>query len=217
MYDRIEDALGNDYLMFFHPAWPCVNLTPVCNVDQCLAQVNFALEKYGTDLTKWADSLQNQIAKLFRVSWILQRLSIESIRKPILVHKEGLRFVIDCGDTRLMAKMLSADPGTVPVVATCKKSQYNDYMDWIAVESTDHLKTLSGFDNSAEVLLSATQGTHAVSWLEIGDQTTAHHLHDESLRLKWMQQFINLHDQNYRFSREWFTVPVDQLMNLPNL
>jgi hypothetical protein len=111
----IEQALGDQWAMFYHSQWPVEDLQPVCTLEQSVRTVNQQLQSVR-DLTQWKYAHQDEIARLLWVNWMYQRLSAEPIRKPVLVHKQDNKLVVDCGDTRLMSLNLLPDPGTVSVL-----------------------------------------------------------------------------------------------------
>ena len=211
MYLTIEQALGNQYLMFYKANFPCSLLHPICDIDACILQVNQCITAHGTNTSQWKHYEQDQAARLCWVNWIYHNLSKEPIRKPVLVHYDGSKFVVDCGDTRLMALNLLHDPGTVNVVATCKVDDSAKYQDWFPIYNNQDLIKATKFGNQSHVLVTACHTDYAIDWLEIGDQTTAHHLHNVNLRLKMLQEYINNQDLNFRFDRSWMYCAIDWL------
>ena len=47
------------------------------------------------------------------------------------------------------------------------------------------------------------QSDYPVDWLEFGDTTTAHHLHDYQQRLDMMQRYLDQQYDDYRFEPNW--------------
>jgi hypothetical protein len=198
----IEQALGDQYLMFYHGAWPAEDLQPVCTLKQSIATVNYHLAKSGRVITKWEPAAQDEAARLLWVNWMYQRLGVEPIRKPILVHKENSKLVVDCGDTRLMSLGLLIDPGEVSVVCTTTKDRAEEFVDWTPVRNNRELLRLTGFGRGAHVMLRPA-ATHAIEWLEVGDHTTAHHLHDVDQRIAMIQRYIDTQVDDFEFSIDW--------------
>jgi hypothetical protein len=197
----IEQALGNQWAMFYHPQWPVEELRPVCTLEQSVRTVNRQLHT-GRDLGKWEYSHQDEIARLLWVNWMYQRLGAEPIRKPILTHEHNDKLVVDCGDTRLMSLNLLIDPGTVSVVVTVPVDRCEHYASWRQIKTNRDLIRATGFSRGASIALRA--GTeHAIEWLEIGDHTTAHHLHDVNLRISMMQRYVDTQVDDFEFSVNW--------------
>jgi hypothetical protein len=48
-----------------------------------------------------------------------------------------------------------------------------------------------------------------VDWLEIGDQSTSHHLHNVSQRVSMMQEFLNTQTPDFEFDLTWPKQKVD--------
>lgn len=206
----IEQALGTEYSMFYHPAWPASNLKPMCNLHQCLSEVNRMLKINSKNLAQWLPQHQDAIARLLWVNWIWQRLSIEPIRKPILVHVEHNDFVVDCGDTRLMALSLLPNDSQVSVVCTSKKELDSMFQAWTRIKNNQDLINATGFSSTAGIFLTLSDSKdHALSWLEIGDATTSHHLHDVDLRVSMMQRYLDQQDENFEFSEQWCKSLID--------
>lgn len=198
----IEQALGAEYLMFYHAAWPVDLLQPVCTLPQCVAAVNHDMATKGKDLQQWNSVQQDAVARLMWVNWIYQRLGAEPIRKPVLTHWHLGQHIVDCGDTRLMALNLLLDPGTVGVAVTVPVEHADQFGDWDPIRTNQDLIQVTGFGNTAQVLLRS--GTEqAIEWLEIGDHTTAHHLHSVDQRVGMMQNYLNQQSADFEFSVDW--------------
>lgn len=208
MLTDIQQALGSDYQMFFNACWPIDQLQPVQTLNQSIEFVNQCIDRSGLKLKQLTEYEQDQAARLLWVNWIYQRLSIEPIRKPILAHLENNQLIVDCGDTRLMALSLTQDYCSVPVVAVGKNNQAVWFSKWDPVLSNTDLIRLSKFSDQAQILLT-TGDTTAISWLEIGDQTTTHHLHNISQRVSMLQQYLDQQDLTFRFSTEWAKSAID--------
>lgn len=203
MYQDISDALTDQYVMFYVPKWPAAALHPVCTLDQCIREVNHRLCRSGRDLGQWSAGDQDQIARLLWANWIFANLSQEPIRKPVLVHREIDRFVVDCGDTRLMALELVAGSAEVSVVITDLAINADRYQGWTAIRNSQELREACGFGADAEVLFNVVHTDHAIDWLEIGDATTAHHLHNVDQRIRMMQHYLDQQDSGFLFDRAW--------------
>jgi hypothetical protein len=214
MTDIIKTALGSTYCMFYHPAFPITQLTPVQTLAGSCYVVNQALALHGTDLLSWPAGLQNEIAKLLRVNYFYQNLNKEPIRKPLLIHRQQKQYIVDCGDTRLMTLQLNPEISTVSVVTTCTTADAVRYPDWQQIASDSDLIRLTRFDtNNTTILVTTTPpGTdYGIEWLEIGDHSTGHHLHSIDLRLAMMQNYLDAQVTNFKFDTEWVRSPVDWL------
>jgi hypothetical protein len=212
MTDILKTVLGTDYCMFYHPAVPAEQLTPVQTLEQCCVVVNQALALHGTELSGWPAGLQDEIARLLWVNKFYQDLDKEPIRKPILVHRHQDQYLVDCGDTRLMTLQLANTAATVGVVVTCLATAADQYTAWYPVTSDQDLIQLIQFDPvNTTVLVTPTPpgSTYAVEWLEIGDASTSHHLHSIDLRIGMMQQYLRTQPANFKFTRDWAKRPID--------
>ena len=203
---NIQQALGDQYCMFFCPDYYANKLTPVQTLVKSVSFVNQTLREQGRQLSKWDVGQQDEIARLMWVNWIYQRLCVEPIRKPILVHLDNTDLVIDCGDTRVMALTAWDPQATVPVLVSCDRPQADVFAEWHQITCDQDLIDVLKFDPAGtSIYLSATlPGTHhAVNWLEIGDQSTSHHLHNVSQRLSMMQEFLNTQTPDFEFDLTW--------------
>ena len=203
----IEQSLGDQWAMFYHPQWPVQDLLPVCTLEDSVERVNHQL-KHSRDLKTWDPAQQDEAARLLWVNWIYQNLNTEPIRKPVLAHEHDTALMVDCGDTRLMSLKLLSDPGTVGVVVTVPKEHSNRYMDWLQIRTNRDLIKATGFRSDAGILLRQAAGDYAIEWLEIGDQTTAHHLHNVDQRIDMMQYYIDKQAINFKFSTDWARQPI---------
>lgn len=198
----IEQALGDRYLMFYNAAWPAQALSPGCTLEQSVSTVNQNLANNGRNITTWSARAQDEIARLLWVNWIYQRLDVEPIRKPILVHLHDNQLVVDCGDTRLMSIKLLSNLAKVSVICTTIKENASTFNSWTPVRNNQDLLKLTGFGNDAHIMLSP--GTsYALEWLEIGDQTTSHHLHNIDQRVSMIHRYVNEQSDNFKFTTEW--------------
>lgn len=210
MKDTVENILVDGHRMFYHAKYPAKRLTPVQTLAGSIKIVNVSLLKFGKNLQQWDAGSQDEITRLLNVNWIFQRLSIEPIRKPVLVHREGEEFIVDCGDTRLMSLLEHDTQSTVDIVVTTK-TELERYRDWAEIKNDQDLISLSGLDpiTSAIFATKETGKDWAVSWLEIGDHTTSHHLHSVDLRISMMQNYLNQQGSNFLFTRDWIKEPID--------
>ena len=197
----IEQALGNQWAMFYHAQWPVEDLQPVCTLPQSVHTVNQQLA-HSRNITTWNPAYQDEIARLLWVNWMYQRLGTEPIRKPILVHQEQVQFVIESGDTRLMALSLLLDPGTVSVIVVVPIAQVGEYSEWRQIHTNRDLVRATGFGRGANIALRVS-ATGRIEWLEIGDHTTTHHLHDVDQRIAMMQRYVNTQEDTFEFSVDW--------------
>lgn len=214
MTDIIKTALGSTYCMFYHSAFPIAQLTPVQTLVGSCSVVNQALNLHGTNLSAWPAKLQDEIARLLWVNYFYQNLNKEPIRKPLLIHQQHEQYLVDCGDTRLMTLQLNPEISTVSVVITCTASDAGRYQDWQQITSDSDLIQLTRFDtNNTTILVTPAQADadYGLDWLEIGDQSTGHHLHNIDLRLTMMQNYLDAQVTNFKFDTEWVKFPVDWL------
>jgi hypothetical protein len=209
---NIEDALADRYCMFLTTDYRVDQLLPVQTLAKSVSFVNQTLAAQGPQLSKWDVGQQNEIARLVRVNWIYQRLCVEPIRKPILVHMVNNDLVVDCGDTRVIA-LTALDPqATVSVLVTCLTACAHNFSDWIPIKHNQDLIDTLQFDPNNTVIVYRTTSTdadYAVEWLEIGDQSTSHHLHNVSQRVSMMQHFLNTQSPDFEFDLTWPKQKVD--------
>lgn len=212
MIDIIKTALGSTYCMFYHAAYAISKLTPVQTLEGSCSVTNQALNLYGTDLMTWPARLQNEITKLLRVNHFYQNLHQEPIRKPLLIHRQQEQLIVDCGDTRMMTLQLNPEICTVSVVLTCTAADSGRYQQWQQIVSDADLIRLTCFDPlNTTILVTPTPAgaDHGLEWLEIGDQSTKHHLHSVDLRLTMMQNYLATQQKYFKFDVEWARSPVD--------
>jgi hypothetical protein len=198
----IEQVLGNQWAMFYHPQWPVQDLHPGFTLEQSVSSINQQLQT-GRNISAWPYAHQDEIARLLWVNWMYQRLGTEPIRKPVLTHEQDGKLMVDCGDTRLMSLSLLLDPGTVGVIVTVPKDQTSKYADWRQICTNRDLIRATGFSRSANIFLRSAVGNYAIEWLEIGDHTTAHHLHDVGQRIDMMQRYVDTQPDTFEFSVDW--------------
>jgi hypothetical protein len=210
--DAIQQVLGTQYAMFYCDKFDRSLLTPVQTLCQCIATANTALKEHGKNLSSWPEFFQNRIAKLVRANVICQRLHQEPIRKPILAHKENDKFIVDCGDTRLMALSQLSDPVTVSVIITCRANSADQYQHWTRIHNVADLSACTGFELESRKVKTTTVASeldYALCWLEFGDHSTAHHLHDPQQRLHMMQHYLDQQSEDFQFDESWISKEIN--------
>jgi hypothetical protein len=209
---ELATALGNKYAMFYNPSILPTCLTPEKTIENSISRINQQLKLLGKNLNVWPRAHQNEITKLLRVNWLYQRLPIEPIRKPILVHKNHEKLCVDCGDTRLMALKLCKQITPVSVIITCLIDEVNSYANWQRIYTSQELTDCIGFDpDLTQIFFTTTppQSTYAFTWFEIGDPSTKHHLHDCDQRVGMMQHYLDTQPCNFEFTVEWAKSRID--------
>lgn len=209
MYESLEQVLGDRWCMFYHAAWPIDRLTSVASLAECIKKANDNIDCLGLDLGRWPPGDQDQIARLVWVNWIYNRLSCEPIRKPILTHAQGPSFVVDCGDTRLMALRLRDPATTTAVLVTDSINRATVYQDWTRILNQQELIEACGFSSDAFVGWTSGGDRQALVWLEIGDNSTAHHLHDQDQRVSMMQRYLDRQSRSFEFTEQWARSAID--------
>ena len=210
--DQITRMLGKRYAMFYRAGISIQELSPLQTLDKSIATVNTYMKQHGQNLLAWEPGLQDEISRLVNVNWIYQKLPSEPIKKPILVHQEDGKYRVDCGDTRLMALSLCLDPPQVSAVITTLCELAGEFLDWIAITSDAELIGHLGLDSgSASIYYTPAEAdkNYAVSWLEIGDNSTATHLHNIDQKLNMMQQYLDQQPGDFEFSVSWARLPIE--------
>tara|TARA_R110000868_G_scaffold408015_1_gene690124 strand:+ start:1042 stop:1695 length:654 start_codon:yes stop_codon:yes gene_type:complete len=212
MKDILKIALGSTYRMFYNPSILVSTLTPVQTLDRACQVINNQLESYSTNISTWDAMKQDEIARLLWVNLFYQNLDTEPIRKPILVHKQNNQLLVDCGDTRLMALQLKLSTAKVSVVITCLAEESEQYSTWQSITCDIDLVKATNFDlNNTKILVTPAppDSDYAFEWMEIGDQSTSHHLHNTNHRVEMMQKYLNTQPADFKFSAEWVKTPID--------
>ena len=210
--DQICNILGERYAMFYHAGMRVQELCPMQTLDNSIKTVNTHMKRHGQDLFAWEPGLQDEISRLVNVNWIYQKLPREPIRKPILVYQQDRKYHVICGDTRLMALSLCSDPPLVSVVITTLRELAGDFLDWIPITSDAELIGHLDLDPDSTAIYytpADADKNYAVSWLEIGDNSTATHLHDINQKLSMMQQYLDQQAGDFEFSISWAKQPIE--------
>jgi hypothetical protein len=209
--DQIAKMLGERYAMFYHTGMSVQELSPMQTLSKSIEIVNTHMKQHGRNLFSWEPGLQDEISRLVNVNWIYQKLPREPIKKPILVYQQDRKYHVICGDTRLMALNLCLDPPQVSVVITTPRELAGDFLDWIAITGDAELIGHVGLDTGSAAIYytpADADKNYAVSWLEIGDNSTATHLHDINQKLNMMQQYLDQQASDFEFSVSWARQPI---------
>ena len=208
MYSDLSVALADPWAMFYHAQWPADRLHPVCDLKRCLEEVNHGLDQLGRDIRSWPTGPQDQAARLLWVNWIYNRLPQEPIRKPILAHADHGRFTVDCGDTRLMALSLYEQSPCVSVIVMDHALNQDQYAAWARICTNQDLLRAAGFAADAHVIFSLAESGR-IDWLEIGDISTAHHMHDVDQRIRMISHYVMVQERDFVFDKQWARTSID--------
>lgn len=201
IYHCIQQLAQAGFVML-HSRQPRSAIVPGVSLQSVIAFVNNRVYD-GRDLSRWTAGEQDQIARLLWVNLFYQRLAQDPIRKPLLVHAHQGRLHVDCGDTRLMVLDLAGQPTALSTVTVVPADQHNLYSDWQLIKTNSQLIDLLEFDSSAELAIRIAPNQQWAEWFEIGDETTALHLHDIAVRINLMQQYIDQQSADFEFTESW--------------
>jgi hypothetical protein len=210
--DQITKMLGERYAMFYHAGMSVQDLCPMQTLDKSIEIVNTHMNLHGRNLLTWEPGLQDEISRLVNVNWIYQKLLSEPIKKPILVYQQDRKYHVICGDTRLMALNLCSDPPLVSVVITTPRELAGDFLDWIPITGDYELIGHVGLDTGSAAIYytpADADKNYAVYWLEVGDNSTATHLHNINEKLNMMQQYLDQQNSDFEFSVAWAKQPIE--------
>ena len=169
--------------LYYLPNYPVDYLHPIRDLAQMIQEAN----------SGDSDALANSV----RLNWMVQNLRTNSLRKPILVD---CNFNVVVGDTRLMAVKLLDIP-KVNVLAQLPEPQ-----DYTIVTTLDHLKSICGFDTTAELMWRPEDRDilhQPVDWFEIADTDTSDHMHNEQQRLTMIKNYLQAHP-GFEFTTKWY-------------
>jgi len=208
IYHCIQQLARAGFVML-HSCQPRSNLLPGTSLQSVIAFVNSCVRVRGRDLSHWNAGEQDQIARLLWVNLFYQRLAQEPIRKPLLVHAQQSQLHVDCGDTRLMVLDLAQQNTALSTVTVVPVDQQDLYPDWQLINTNSQLIDLLEFDSSAELAIRIAPNQQWAEWFEIGDKTTALHLHDIAVRINLMQQYIDQQSTEFEFTESWMRKPIN--------
>jgi hypothetical protein len=167
--------------------FPVAQLRPVRTLEQMIQEAN--------------DGLPDAMANSMRLNWMVQDFKRNGMTKPIFVDSQCCVIV---GDTRLMAaKLLGWNH--VPVLMQSLAARP------IQIHSREQLLEVCGLSSQSELLWSPQERdlfSEPVDWFEIDDPSTVGHWHDEPLRLKLIQHYVDSHP-GFRFAADWYHCEID--------
>jgi hypothetical protein len=210
--DQVQSMLDQRYCMFYLTNVPIDSLTPQQTLQNSIDVVNAYMKQHGRHLSTWEPGMQDEAARLVNVNVIYQNLLQEPVKKPILVHREHNKLVVDCGDTRLMALNLSSNNSTVSVIITTLKETSRQYSHWKQITSDAELLNAVGLDHSTAGIYftsAPSNADYAITWLEVGDASTAHHLHSMDKKLDMLQTYLDQQPNDFVFSVSWTKQHID--------
>jgi hypothetical protein len=213
--DSIEKELGTEYSMFYNPALALTDILPGLSYTQAREQINASLKIHSKNFDQWHPGTRNTLARIMRANWIYQRLFQEPIKKPLLVRREDSKFRILCGDTRFMAVTADQSMQSIGVILTCPVLDNSYYKNWTQIMNNQDLVSVCGFDPQlTQIHVNKSNNIdYAIEWLEIGDNSTSHHLHDFDLRLNLMKKYLDQQAEDFEFSCDWITTPIHWIDN----
>ena len=144
---------------------------------------------------------QISLRKCVRLNWMIQDLFHGQLRKPIFVDD---KFNIIAGDTRYMALTL-LQHSWVPCLAQLSDAQGQ------VLTTLPQLRQVLGFSHDATVQwqpMTRNIFSEPIEWFEIGDTSTAHHLHDENIRGRMINNYLAEFPHTV-FDHSWFMSKID--------
>jgi hypothetical protein len=202
----------DQYQVWYHPGIGLSRLRPGLTYQQACDRLNSLILSQGINIAQWRDPGDHSTAaRLIRANWIYHTLDRCPIRKPLLVMPNQHGYQILCGDTRYMAVSHRTPTATVAVVAVLPKhDQTHNWTSWYPIKNDHELLSLCGLDaKTGQVHFGFSQDYGP--WLEIGDCTTAAHMHDQTEREAIMQDFLNNQDNDFRFDKNWIAAKLPGL------
>jgi len=103
-----------------------------------------------------------------------------------------------------------ADTG-VKTVVTDRVGNRDLYSDWVPISSNQDLVSALEFADDSVILFNQVSSDHCMDWLEIGDQSTAHHLHDEDFRVRMIGNYLEHAPRDFKFDHVWVRSCIDWL------
>jgi hypothetical protein len=197
-----------------HSRQPRSKLVPGTDLEHAVSFVNSCLQHCGRDLIKWNYGEQDQIARLLWVNLFYQNLQHQPIRKPLLVQPQHNQLCVVCGDTRLMVLDLANHTDSISTVMIVPAQQVSHYPEWTVIYCNQQLIQQLKFDQSAEITI-RFDSAGSVDWFDIGDSTTAVHLHDLNTRIQLMQHYLDCGPLDFVFTLDWAKNKID--WHLPSL
>lgn len=206
-YDCIKNLAQAGHSVLFNTV-PRACLVPGATLAQSCEFVNSCLARLGPDLSSWNAGELDQLTRLLWVNLFYQRLQQEPIRKPLLVRGSDCNLQVCCGDTRLMVLDLAGHTAPVSVITIVPTHEISNYAAWHLIHNNSQLITQLGFAPDAHVQIRIDQHD---PWFEIGDHTTAGHMHDVESRTVLMQRYLDSVPLDFEFSSAWAQIPINWL------
>ena len=184
-------------------------LSPSLTMDNFINLLNISLDKNLDQLT---NSDRNLLAKAVRLNWLIEHLKNNTILKPLLLNLKYFSLNVVVGDTRLLAAMFNNHIRSANALLTIK-SQYRDqFLDWTEIEDLDHLSEILKI-NPDQILFTDNKKVNwkntELDWIEFSLSSTVNHMHNETERFNIMLNYINCRPENFQFTIDWFTTPID--------
>ena len=206
-YDCIKTLAQAGHSVLFNTV-PRACVVPGVTLAQSCEFVNSCLSRLGTDLSSWNAGELDQLTRLLWVNLFYQRLPQEPIRKPLLVQGRDCNLQVCCGDTRLMVLDLAGHTAPVSVVTIVPTHEVSKYVAWHMIHSNSQLIAQLGFAPDAEIRIRIDEHD---TWFEIGDHTTAGHMHNVEFRTGLMQRYLDSVPPGFEFSSVWAQTPINWL------
>lgn len=205
MHETIQIEKDSENYSVFYSTVKLDQLCPTQTLTRTIELGNQYIDNFRSN-SIIPDFAYNELARLIWLNWMYDHFKTNTIVKPILIHQHNNNFIVDCGDTRIMAMSLHNNFIDLPVLLTIKNNFAQQFGKWLKIESNNQLFSLLDLDHlQSNLIIQKTKAddTHAWCWYDISTEINGQHWRNEPLRLKTLKNYLNTCEKHFEFTENW--------------
>ena len=208
---------GN-YLLMYHAMVPIEWCSQVLTLNQLLDFINNQVLPKPRKLHNDGD--KNALGRVVRLNWMVENLTHEPMRKPIVLHNKFSNWYkpfdsdiweVIVGDTRLQALELLPQINHVAALVQIPVFHRKYYLQrkWRNVSDLEDLLHCCALEKPHHLVCEQDWTKQPIEWMEFKTHLANNHMHDEDQRLRMAYNYLDKQSTNFQFDRNWFLDPVD--------
>ena len=207
-----------DYMLMYNAMVPISRCTPGLTLDQLLDFLNHQVlpkSRYNHN-----DGDKNALARAVRLNWMVDNLTREPMRKPIVLQNKFSNWYepfdsnvweVIVGDTRLQALELFPQINHVDALIQIPIFHRKYYLqrEWRDVSAIEDLLQCCALEKPHHVVCDQDWTKEPIQWMEFKSHLANNHMHDEDQRLRMAYNYLDNQTISFQFSKKWFQTLID--------
>ena len=197
------------YKFYYNPSVPIHALSQVMSLQDKIDFCNHvAIPEYrNTGNTALHTDI---LANLVRLNWLTDNLKTQPMVKPIVAtHNGNGVWQTVVGDTRLASLELLAQSHTRVILQSVSIPEHPECpTGWLEIPDLQSVGLLAGVSSDKVYTNPEDWQNNEVFWMEFDTPVASNHMHDSTLRLRCIHNYINAH-LHFFVTNDWLLSSID--------